>query len=74
MLNLRHVARTPDGELEGLKEFIRLGWEIGRRWLSDLSKEGEEEVKIQMVVIVDLEGAGMSNLVRNRVSLALVPY
>lgn len=62
VLNLRHVSRTEDGELDALKEFVRLGWEIGRRWLTDLSKDGE--AKLQMVVIVDLEGAGMSNLVR----------
>ncbi|KAL8280540.1 hypothetical protein RQP46_007188 [Phenoliferia psychrophenolica] len=60
VLNLRHVSRTDDGELDALKEFVRLGWEIGRRWLTDLSKDGEP--KLQMVVIVDLEGAGMSNL------------
>lgn len=73
------MLRTNDGELEGLKEFIRFGWEVGRKWLSHLSgveemekgkgkaKEGaeekEKEVKVQMVVIVDLDGAGMSNLV-----------
>lgn len=67
VLNLRLVSRTEDGELEALKEFVRVGWEVGRRWLSDLSAEkgGDgDEVKVQMVVIVDLEGAGMSNLVR----------
>lgn len=64
VLNLREVRRTEDGELSGLKDFVRLGWEMGRRWLSDLSREGGEDgVKLQMVVIVDLEGAGMSNLV-----------
>lgn len=62
VLNLKHVKRTEDGELEGLKEVIRESWEMGRRWLSDLSR-GEEEVKVQMVIIVDLEEAGLSNLV-----------
>lgn len=69
VLNLRHVTRTEDGELDGLKEFIRMGWEVGRRWMADSSRadEGDDvpsEAKVQMVVIVDLEGAGMSNLVR----------
>ena len=70
MLNLKYVTRTEDGELEGLKEFVRMGWELGRRWMADSSKgkarEGAlPEVKVQMVVIVDLEGAGMTNLVRS---------
>ncbi|KAK4701928.1 hypothetical protein P7C70_g4299, partial [Phenoliferia sp. Uapishka_3] len=63
ILNLRHVSRTEGGELNALKEFVRLGWEIGRRWLTDLSKECKDgEAKLQIVLIVDLEGAGMSNL------------
>lgn len=84
ILNLREVKRTDDGELEVLKQFIRVGWEIGRRWLGDQSRvgrkgkgkeregeegEGKEVVKVQMVVMVDLEGAGMSNLVRSCPSL-----
>lgn len=86
ILNLSLVARSEDGGLEGLKEFTRVGWEMGRRWLSDLSnsarkgkgKEKESdnnipEVKVQMVVIVDLLGAGMSNLV-NIVNLRVNEY
>lgn len=65
VLNLREVHRTEDGSLDELKQFIRVGWEVGRRWLTELSEqEKEKEVQLQMVVIVDLEGAGMSNLVR----------
>ncbi|GAA5876066.1 hypothetical protein JCM1840_002761 [Sporobolomyces johnsonii] len=66
VLNLRYVQRTEDGGLDALKDLVRLGWETGRRWLTDLSRrgrgEGEGEPTLQMVVIVDLEGAGMSNL------------
>ncbi|KAI5479742.1 major sperm protein [Pseudohyphozyma bogoriensis] len=72
VLNLKHVSRTADGELDALKEFARVGWEMGRRWLSELSaaKEGEEKKEvIQMVLIVDLESAGMSNL-----EIELLPF
>lgn len=62
ILNLRYVARTQDGQLDGIKDFIRLGWETSRRWLSDLSRK-KGQPQLQIVVIVDLEGAGMSNLV-----------
>ncbi|BGP22182.1 hypothetical protein JCM10295v2_001060 [Rhodotorula toruloides] len=64
VLNLKYVQRTEDGRLDALKEFVRLGWEVGRRYLSDLSRRAREEhdPKLQMVVIVDLDGAGMSNL------------
>ncbi|GAA5896949.1 hypothetical protein JCM6882_007314 [Rhodosporidiobolus microsporus] len=64
VLNLRHVQRTADGTLDELKEFVRLFWEVGRRYLTDLSRQAGEEndPKLQMVLIVDLEGAGMSNL------------
>lgn len=48
-----------------MKDFIRLGWEVSRRWLSDRSRRLSEP-HLQIVVIVDLEGAGMSNLVRQR--------
>lgn len=72
VLNLRYVRRTDDGELGNMKDFIRLGWEVSRRWLSDLSKQSGEP-KLQIVVIVDLEGAGMSNLVREgAVSVTLI--
>lgn len=66
VLNLRHVQRTDDGTLDALKDYARLGWEVGRRYLTDLSRQGQEgaDPKLQIVVIVDLEGAGMSNLVR----------
>ena len=75
VLNLKYVTRTEDGELEGLKEFVRMGWEVGRRWMADSSKAKSKdgvspEVKVQMVVIVDLEGAGMTNLVRSTLSYA----
>ncbi|KAM0788044.1 hypothetical protein ACM66B_006242 [Microbotryomycetes sp. NB124-2] len=64
VINLRHVQRTEDGQLDALKDVIRLGWEVGRRWLTDLSTKAKQDsdVKLQIVVIVDLDGAGMSNL------------
>ncbi|KAK4052025.1 hypothetical protein OIV83_002319 [Microbotryomycetes sp. JL201] len=64
VINLRHVQRTEDGQLDALKDVIRLGWEVGRRWLTDLSTKAQQatDVKLQIVVIVDLDGAGMSNL------------
>jgi hypothetical protein len=64
VLNLKHVQRTEDGKLDALKDLSKLGWEIGRRWLSDLSRSRKgQEPTLQMVVIVDLDQAGMSNLV-----------
>lgn len=66
VLNLRHVQRTPDGKLDALKEFARFGWEVARRYLSDLSRTAAHKAQdptLQMVVIVDLDQAGMSNLV-----------
>ncbi|BGP13285.1 hypothetical protein JCM10213_004945 [Rhodosporidiobolus nylandii] len=61
VLSLSNVQRTQDGSLDGLKDLARLIWEIGRRWLTDLSEE-DDKPKLQMVLLVDLEGAGMSNL------------
>ncbi|GAA5932149.1 hypothetical protein JCM3775_004251 [Rhodotorula graminis] len=71
VLNLRHVKRTDDGTLDALKDYARLGWEIGRRYLTDLSRRAAEggDPKLQIVVIVDLEGAGMSNL-----EMELLPF
>ncbi|GAA94558.1 uncharacterized protein L969DRAFT_47773 [Mixia osmundae IAM 14324] len=78
ILNLQHVSRPPDGSLDSLKEFIAFGWEIARRWLADLSRislasstedEADGRPIIQLVVIVDLAGAGMSNL-----EVELLPY
>ncbi|BGP53321.1 hypothetical protein JCM8202v2_000880 [Rhodotorula sphaerocarpa] len=65
VLNLRHVQRTEDGSLDALKDYARFGWEVARRYLSDLSRKAEkaeQDPTLQMVVIVDLEQAGMSNL------------
>ncbi|TNY24006.1 hypothetical protein DMC30DRAFT_388363 [Rhodotorula diobovata] len=71
VLNLRHVQRTDDGTLDALKDYARLGWEVGRRYLTDLSRQGQDgdDPKLQIVVIVDLEGAGMSNL-----EMELLPF
>ncbi|GAA6030149.1 hypothetical protein JCM8097_009287 [Rhodosporidiobolus ruineniae] len=69
VLNLRHVQRTEDGSLDGLKEYAKLVWEVGRRYLSDLSRDTPDEPKLQMVLIVDLAGAGYSNL-----ELELLPF
>ncbi|GAA5901847.1 SEC14 family lipid-binding protein [Sporobolomyces salmoneus] len=70
VLNLRHVQRTEDGKLDALKDLSKLGWEIGRRWLSDLSRSRRgQEPTLQMVVIVDLDQAGMSNL-----EMELLPF
>ncbi|GAA5979238.1 hypothetical protein JCM10908_002851 [Rhodotorula pacifica] len=65
ILNLKHVQRTEDGKLDALKEYARFGWEVARRYLSDLSRKATTSAKdptLQMVVIVDLDQAGMSNL------------
>jgi len=65
VLNLRDVRRAPDGSLDTLKEFVRDRWEEGRLLL-ERQGEGKEEPCVQMVLIVDLEGAGMANLVSRR--------
>ena len=62
VLHLRHVRRGPDGSLDALKEFVRERWEEGRRLLEERS-EGQGEPCLQMVLVGDLEGAGMANLV-----------
>ncbi|GAA5879251.1 hypothetical protein JCM16303_003135 [Sporobolomyces ruberrimus] len=70
VLNLRYVQRTEDGKLDALKDLSKLGWEIGRKWLSDLSRSRKgQEPTLQMVVIVDLDQAGMSNL-----EMELLPF
>lgn len=63
VLNLRDVRRAPDGSLDALKEFVRGRWEEGRRLLEAKGKGEAGEACVQMVVIVDLEGAGMANMV-----------
>ena len=65
ILNLKHVQRTEDGNLDALKDYVRFGWEVARRYLSDLSRSAAsaQDPTLQMVVIVDLDQAGMSNLV-----------
>ena len=65
ILNLKHVQRTEDGNLDALKDYVRFGWEVARRYLSDLSRgaASAQDPTLQMVVIVDLDQAGMSNLV-----------
>ncbi|GAA5878574.1 hypothetical protein JCM3774_004070, partial [Rhodotorula dairenensis] len=64
VLNLKHVQRTEDGKLDDLKDYVRFGWEVARRYLSDLSRRAAspQDPTLQMVVIVDLDQAGMSNL------------
>ncbi|KWU45647.1 hypothetical protein RHOSPDRAFT_32569 [Rhodotorula sp. JG-1b] len=64
ILNLKHVQRTEDGNLDALKDYVRFGWEVARRYLSDLSRSAAstQDATLQMVVIVDLDQAGMSNL------------
>lgn len=66
VLNLKHVQRTEDGKLDDLKDYVRFGWEVARRYLSDLSRRAAStrDPTLQVVVIVDLDQAGMSNLVR----------
>lgn len=55
----RHGSRNFRGSLQ----FIAFGWEVGRRYLNDLAKGAGAKARIQLVMVVDLEGAGMSNLV-----------
>jgi hypothetical protein len=73
ILNLKLVKRNHQGQLDELKDNIRLGWEMGRRYLNDLSfNQSKLKLKIQMVVMVDLQGANMSNLVRQSPHFALL--
>jgi hypothetical protein len=69
VLNLRHVRRAQDGSLDALKDFVRERWEEGRQLLAKQSEEKAEPC-LQLVLIVDLEGAGMANLVSGAAAAA----
>lgn len=65
VLTLRRVQRTDDGSLDALKEFITVSFEACRRYMLDLTEKAPADKPVlQMVLLVDLEHAGMSNLVR----------
>lgn len=61
VLNLAHVVRPEDNTLEALKEFIAYTLEVARRFLADASKRDESNAHVQIVIILNLEGANFSN-------------
>jgi hypothetical protein len=61
VLNLAHVVRPEDNTLESLKEFVAYVLEVARRFLADMSKRDESNTHIQIVLILNLEGANFSN-------------
>lgn len=61
ILNLAHVVRPEDNTLESLKEFVAYTLEVARRFLADASKRDESNAHIQIVIILNLEGANFSN-------------
>ncbi|KAG0146747.1 hypothetical protein CROQUDRAFT_132923 [Cronartium quercuum f. sp. fusiforme G11] len=84
ILNLKHVCRSDDGSLDGLKQFIAWSWEIGRRYIqhtnsvtldnlfaqpSTASQLEPSALQLQMVLMVDLKDATLNNL-----ELELLPY
>lgn len=61
VLNLAHVVRPEDNTLESLKEFVAYTLEVARRFLADASKRDESNAHVQIVIILNLEGANFSN-------------
>ncbi|KAK9893952.1 hypothetical protein P389DRAFT_198683 [Cystobasidium minutum MCA 4210] len=61
VLNLAHVVRPEDNTLESLKEFIAYTLEVARRFLADMSKRDDSNTHVQIVIILNLEGANFSN-------------
>lgn len=61
VLNLAHVVRPEDNSLESLKEFIAYTLEVARRFLADMSKRDDTNTHVQIVIILNLEGANFSN-------------
>lgn len=61
ILNLAHVVRPEDNTLESLKEFIAYTLEVARRYLADMSKRDDNNAHVQIVIILNLEGANFSN-------------
>ncbi|OAV93470.1 hypothetical protein PTTG_11854 [Puccinia triticina 1-1 BBBD Race 1] len=81
ILNLRHLTRTEDGSLEGLKEFIAWNCELARRSIYEPHRESINQIvsspsppnalpsSLQISLIVDLKGASINNL-----EVELLPY
>ena len=80
ILRLARVRRSPsdDGSLESLKARATHAYELARRWLCDLHdhqhhhhhrEDGDGERVLQIVLLVDVQGAGISNL-----ELELLPF
>ena len=70
VLRLARVQRTEDGSLEALKEFILAAFEASRRYMLDLTERAADDKPVlQLVLILDLHGAGMSNL-----EMELLPF
>ena len=69
ILNLSLVVRPEDGRLDSLKEYVAFTLEISRRYLADLSKRDKEHPRIQIVFLLDLAKANLSNL-----EIELLPF
>ena len=69
ILTLSQVVRCEDGSLDSLKEYIAFTLEVARRYLADLSKRDSGKARIQIVFLLDLAGANLSNL-----EIELLPF
>lgn len=61
ILNLANVVRPQDNTLDSFKEFIAFTLEVARRYLADMSKRDDANTHVQIVIILNLEGANFSN-------------
>jgi hypothetical protein len=71
IVRMNKVRRDESGTTEGIKELVGLIWEAGRRLVgkyqegdedgNDEGKERKEKGVLQMVLLIDLDGAGTSN-------------
>ncbi|EGG07614.1 uncharacterized protein MELLADRAFT_85463 [Melampsora larici-populina 98AG31] len=87
VLNLKHVSRTEDGTLDGLKEFIAWSWELGRRYMQDSNSDSlntllsqsdnlnpnsdTESVPIQLQMVIIVD---LKDASLNNLELELLPY
>lgn len=61
VVNLRHIVRPEDGSLDSFKEFIAFQLEVARRFLADLTRRDGGKPHVQIVLILNLSGASLSN-------------
>ncbi|KAH9812480.1 hypothetical protein DFH28DRAFT_1096918 [Melampsora americana] len=87
VLNLKHVSRTEDGTLDGLKEFIAWSWELGRRYMQDSNSDSlntilsqpenlnsnadPKTVPIQLQMVIIVD---LKDASLNNLELELIPY